>query len=71
MLGLRGFDGFTTLSGCYWGWQVSSVNSTVATLLIDKKQLQNIYFSLLQIGKEVADPVEPVIPPDPAEVVPA
>lgn len=72
LLGLRGFDGFTVLGGCYWGWQVSSANSTTATLLIYKNQLQNIYFSFLQFGKEVtSNPVTPVNPTNPVEVTPS
>jgi hypothetical protein len=52
ILGLRGFEGFTVLSGCYWGWQIASVNSTSATLTIDKNQLQKISFSFFQLGQE-------------------
>ena len=50
MLGVRGFDGFAVLSNTQWGWSLTNVNSDVATLTIDKIQLQHLYFSFLQIG---------------------
>ena len=50
MLAVRGFEGFTALTGCEWGWTVSSVSGGTATLTITKKQLQYLYFSYLQLG---------------------
>ena len=43
-------DGFAVLSNTQWGWSLTNVNSDVATLTIDKIQLQHLYFSFLQIG---------------------
>lgn len=51
LLGLRGFSGFTALTGCYWGWSITSVNNDIATLTISQKQLQYLQYSFFQIGK--------------------
>ncbi len=51
LLGLRGFSGFTILSGCYWGWSVQAISNDIGTLKVDQNQLQNIQFSFFQIGK--------------------
>ena len=54
ILGVRGFDGFPILSNTQWGWTLLNVSTTeTATLTLDKKQLQNIYFSFFQISKYV------------------
>ena len=58
LLGLRGFAGYTNLSGCYWGWQPpsnasSATGNDTVTLTIYENQLQYIYLSFFQIGKYV------------------
>lgn len=53
ILGLRGFEGFTALSGCFWGWSLANISGNTATLIVDKNQLQRIQFSFFQMGKYV------------------
>ena len=50
ILAIRGLEGFPILGNAQWGWSITAVNGSLATLTIDKSQVQNMYYSFFQIA---------------------